>query len=616
VLGAGGASAGYLALKPRTDQLQANIAATLQAGQRELEAGKNALTQATGKDANRAVEAGAHFAAAKVQFLAAGHLADNSRLLRDLELVPGLGGQARSRHSAVNGLAAMGAALSDAGQDLSTFDDQLAKPAGPGKPDRNVLLVLDQAQPTVVKIRGDLQRAQNAASHVDVVVIPAGQQSTFLKARNAIASALAGLDEFDRLVPVLHDVLGGSLVRTYLVEQVNPAELRAGGGFIGTYSLLQADHGSLKVVGSGDAYDLANPRPLYGARDFIPQPGPYREIVPAISWSFVDSNEYPDFPTNAQAAETFVQPRLGKIDGVISIDYYAVAKMLELTGPLQVPGYGQAFEGSNFVARIMALELSGDPHKGVLGALAGPLMSRITSLTPDRWPALIGALSGLALNRSVQVYLNNAADQAEIDRVGWSGRLNPANSGDFMMEVESNYGSGKTNYFLRRDYTVVLSRNGSVLHHKVKVDYYGNVLNAGAGLINRATGRFYLRPDATVTSNSFRPVTYPYPSPPNGTQLVAGWLPLIVCCNGQAEVTLEYDTPWVGDTKGTHQIYWQKQPGTIADTVEVIWNGGNGHTYHTSGDLGQDRVITLSTGGATLSAGRPARATLPTLGLG
>ena len=66
-------------------------------------------------------------------------------------------------------------------------------------------------------------------------MLPASQQATFVKARGTIATALTGIDEFDRLVPVLTEVLGGNGYRTYLIEQVNPAELRAGGGFIGTY---------------------------------------------------------------------------------------------------------------------------------------------------------------------------------------------------------------------------------------------------------------------------------------------------------------------------------------------------------------------------------------------
>jgi hypothetical protein len=81
-------------------------------------------------------------------------------------------------------------------------------------------------------------------------------------------------------------------------------------------------------------------------------------------------------------------------------------------------------------------------------------------------------------------------------------------------------------------------------------------------------------------------------------------------------VVFEYDTPWPTQAAGDEQIYWQKQPGTINDKIDVIWNDGSGHTYRTAGDLGQDRVITMTPTGVTLNPGHPTQATVPILGLG
>jgi hypothetical protein len=620
VLGGGGSALGYVNLKGRADQLQANLTVDLQAGQRELEAGKGSLTQASTKhDATLVAQAVAHFVAAKGQFLAAGQLADNSRLLRDLEDLPGVGSFARSRHTAVDGIAGTGAAISDAGQELSNLYTQLITPTAPGQPPRNVLTVLDQVQPSVVKIRGDLQRAQTDASQVDTAVIPAGQQATFLKARDTITSALAGLDEFDRLVPVLHEVLGGNGARTYLIEQVNPAELRAGGGFIGTYSLVRADQGTLKLIRSGDAYDLADPRPLPGQPGFIPQPSPYRDVVPDVSWSFVDSNIYPDFPSNAKAAVSFVQPRLGtSIDGVISMDYYTVAKMLELTGPLPVAGYGLTLDSNNFIPQMVKADIAEDlPFKAILSAIAGPLMDRVSALPSDRWPALIGSLNALAADRHLQVYLNNDVAETEIDRVGWSGGVNPTGAQDYMMEVESNYNGNKVNYFLTRHFTVALTRSGGALHHKVTVDLV-NATTCGSYVRTsyKADFRLYIGDNASSVSDNLVPAGTANPAPPSGTRLLDGWLSDIGCGGARGTAVFAYDTPWAAQAADLERIDWQKQPGTVNDKIDVTWSAGNGHTYIVSGDLSQDRVITLTPTGVTLTAGQPAQARLPSLSLG
>ena len=614
----GGADFGYAQVKTRAAQLQAALTVKLQAGQKELEAGKASLSQANANhDATLVAEASTHFAAAKVQFLSAGQLADNSTLLRDLELVPSLGSIARSKHTSVSGLSAMGAALSDAGQDLAAIDGELIKPATTGQAGRTLLTALTDAHTGLTKVRGDLDRASTAAKNVDVQSIPAAQQATFLKAKDEIGTAISGIDEFDKLAPVLIDVLGGNGVRNYLVEQVNPAELRAGGGFIGTYSLIQANQGMLKVIRSGDAYDLADPRPLPGHPGFIPIPSPYREIIPQISWSFVDSNLYPDFETNATAAETFVDPRLGvKLDAVIAMDYYTVARMLELTGPITVPGFG-TITAANFIPRLLPGDISGDPtHKAILASIAGPLMQRVAGLPPDRWPTLIATLNALAGERHLQAYFNSPSVESEIVRVGWSGSLRPTGASDFMMEVESNYFGTKTNYFLTRHFTVVLTRNGNVLHHQVTVDLINKEPN---GLEPRNTyksdTRLYISSDASAPKDNLIAVKYPNPAPPAGTRMLDGWL-YVACCGGRGTAVFSYDTPWATQDNGIDDVYLQKQPGTGIDAIDVTWNDGLGHAYKASGQVSQDVLITLSPTGVTIAAGHPAAATLPSLSLG
>ena len=615
----GGSYVGYVTLKSQAAQLQANLTADLQAGQSELEAGKTSLTEANSKhDVTFVAQATTHFVAAEDQFRAAGQLADGSLLLRVLERLPDVGNLARSRHTAVTGIADMGVAIASAGQDLSDLDAQLIQPVASSAGGRTLLTVLSETQPTVVKVRDDLTRAQTSAGDVDISVLPSGQQATFLKARDTISSALSGIDEFERLVPVLTEVLGGNGYRTYLIEQLNPAELRAGGGFIGTYSVLRANGGTLTILKSGDAYNLANPRPSPGQAGFIPIPSPLREVIPTTSWSFVDSNIYPDFPSNAKAAEKFAQPKIGvKIDAVISMDYYAVVQMLDLTGPIVVPGFG-TITGGNFLAKILPGDITGtNTHKEILGSIAGPLMKRVAALSPDRWPALISALNKLAGARHIQAYFNNATAQAEIDRVGWSGTVNPTHATDYMMEVESNYYGDKANYFVTRHYTVTLTRKGQTLIHKVTVDVKnGTPCGIFQRTLYKADVRLYFPADATARTNNLRPVTYANPAPPTGTRFGDGWMPDVACGGGTGRAVFSYDTPFTENAASLYQIYWQKQPGTLNDTINIIWNDGSGHTYKVSGNLAQDRVISLSPSGVTLTAGQPAQATLPSLSLG
>ncbi|GAC1646170.1 MAG: hypothetical protein NVS9B11_17900 [Candidatus Dormibacteraceae bacterium] len=615
----------YSSMKDQGDQLQVQLTAHLQAAQKELEAAKASLKLANNNHSEVfIVEARVHFTTAKVHFGLARQIADGSDLLNRLESVPGIGGMARSRHDALDGIADMGAAVTDAGQILADLDSELIKPAGSKNQGGSLLTTLDQTHKSMIPVRAAFARAQKAGALVDVHVLPASQQGAFIKSRETITAALTAIDEFERLVPVITEMLGGNGSRRYLVEQVNPAELRAGGGFLGTYSILQADHGTLKLIKSGNSYDFAPaPRPGPGQPGYVTPPGPLREyILIDKGWSFMDSNVYPDFPSNAQAAKNFVEPRIGmSVDGVIAMDYYTVAKLLEVTGPINVPLFG-TINSQNFVAEVVerGLVLGDLTHKTLTSSLAGPLMERVSTLPSNKWPILVALLNDMASARHLQAYFNSPIVEKEMERIGWSGTLNPTKSKDWMMAVESNLGASKANYFVTRKYTLELYHRGPTLFRTLKVDITNNATwDLHPNEFYRAYLELYTSDNAGPAGTTLRPPRYANSPPPPGTRLTSGWAPFMPGYGSTTRNVYEFNAPWHADSRGQATIYWQKQPGADArtvDTIEVDWFDDSGHKYTATGDLAQDRVITFSTHGVTIGPGQKAQATLPSLTLG
>jgi cell division protein FtsB len=625
------AGSGYLAyssVKLQVNQLQAQLTTHLELGQKELEAAKTSLKQANASHDEKLIDqAKVHFLTAKLQFMTASQIADNNDLLRRLEGFPSVGQLARSRHTSVDSVSEMGVQLALAGQDLAVLDGQLIKPAGSGQQGQGLLTVVTKVQDKIGTIRAELKAALKAADGVDMGVLPGGQQAAFLKARGSISLALASIEQFQSLVPILVEVLGGNGPRNYLIEQVNPAELRPGGGFIGTYSLLRADHGTLTLVKSGGAEELTLPRASFGAPGYVAPPGPLHEFVPNTSWSFLDSNFFPDFPSNAQAAIGFAQPHLSgyHIDAVISIDYYVVAKLLQLTGPMDVPGYALKLTADNFIQFVVQYDIQAltDPvadreHKAILAAVAGPLFQRVVALQPSQWPALLGALNDLAASRHLQISFNNGDVEKTIDQYGWSGALKTGAATDYMMEVESNLGGTKANYYITRSYAVELTRSGGTLHHKVSVDLWNDMpWEDRPGEYYRPYFRLYVSDKESNLKNDLSRPRYANPPPPAGTHMSDGWINRTLHgYHHEWITTFEWDTPWQPNGRGQEQIYWQKQPGTLNDKIDVTWHDGNGHTYNVSGDLAQDRVITLAPSAVTLVQGQVGTAQLPSLSLG
>jgi hypothetical protein len=205
-----------------------------------------------------------------------------------------------------------------------------------------------------------------------------------------------------------------------------------------------------------------------------------------------------------------------------------------------------------------------------------------------------------------------------MDRVGWSGILNPKGGKDYMMEVETNLGGNKSNYFITRHYTVELTRNGAGVHHLVKVDLMNDTpWELRPNEFYSAYMRLYVLGSAQQPATNLRKPWFAGPPPPAGFKMSEGWLwPLLHGYHHGGQFAFEYDSPWQPNARGEHQIYWQKQPGTVIDQVDVVWHDGAGNTYKAAGDLAQDRIITVSAKGVTLTSGQSGQATLPSLSLG
>jgi hypothetical protein len=98
--------------------------------------------------------------------------------------------------------------------------------------------------------------------------------------------------------------------------------------------------------------------------------------------------------------------------------------------------------------------------------------------------------------------------------------------------------------------------------------------------------------------------------------MLDGWVPTFHGYGHSAEAVFEYDTPWHVDAHGENKTYWQKQPGTLGDKINITWRDGAGHVYSASGDLIQDQLVTLSAKGVAITAAQSGQASLPSLSLG
>lgn len=257
----------------------------------------------------------------------------------------------------------------------------------------------------------------------------------------------------------------------YLVLAQNPAELRPSGGYAGTIGVVTVRDGAITEQRFRDVHELSRQEGL----PFVEAPPALAEYLlgPDQSWRLADATWSPDFPTAAQAALELYTIETGDsdIDGVIAITTFAIDRLLEVVGPVEIPKYDVTVAPGDTTLTLLGATrgtpTSLEGRKEILDVLARRLMNRLLSLPPASWSAAGEALGDIGAEGMALAWMVDDGAQALIDDVGWSGRVG-AGTGDTVMVVESNVSPTSK-------YNLVVDRSDSLV---VKLDDTGNALES------------------------------------------------------------------------------------------------------------------------------------------
>lgn len=273
-------------------------------------------------------------------------------------------------------------------------------------------------------------------------------------ALHSAALILGGLPRF----------LGADGPRTYFFGAENPAELRGTGGLIGAYSLLTIEDGRFRFSRFQplqfprlEVEEVEPPNPDY-ARNY----NQFREggrFWPSI-------NVMPDFPSAAVAIRNAYRAATGVLlDGVLTADPFALAALLEVTGPAEVPGLDFRVTADNVVAfttnEAYGLFPDAATRKLVLGRVAERVFERFVN---DANPTIarLKTLTEAAAEGHIHAYSADPTMQEGLAETGVGGALR-AGPGDFFSVVVNSAAGNKVDYFQERTvtYTVRLGDGGT-----------------------------------------------------------------------------------------------------------------------------------------------------------
>jgi hypothetical protein len=142
---------------------------------------------------------------------------------------------------------------------------------------------------------------------------------------------------------------------------------------------------------------------------------------------------------------------------VIAVNATVLNDFLEITGPIDLGGYGK-FTSKDAVLKleeqvekkyILNSDLDTQNRKAVMKVLTPAIADRL--LTPEN----LKKTAELALNelrdKNIQLYFEDSELQALAESVSWAGRIDREWQGDYLMMVDTNMGALKSDYYMDRE---------------------------------------------------------------------------------------------------------------------------------------------------------------------
>ena len=253
--------------------------------------------------------------------------------------------------------------------------------------------------------------------------------------------------------------------KVFLILFQNNLELRPGGGFIGSFGILKVRDGHITHFMVHDTGNFDGRIP-----DAVAPPYPMKETLKIPSWKLRDSNYSPDFSENAKWAVDFYHMGKGEeqFDGVIGVTANVLTSFLRVTGPVELEGYPGTYGADNAILDLeyqveqgyLKQNIDFGERKSVMGILGLEILKRVKELSLPKKYELFQVMLDDLRRKDVQLSFKDQNLQDDVVAAHWDGRLDADWKNDYLLLVDANLNSFKSDYFVKRSYqyTIDLSK--------------------------------------------------------------------------------------------------------------------------------------------------------------
>ncbi len=310
---------------------------------------------------------------------------------------------------------------------------------------------------------------------------------------------------------LLPEMLGlDGIKREYLVLLQNETELRATGGFIGSYAILSFQSGRLLNFEVKDVYEADGQ-----SKGHVEPPIEIKNYLGEANWFMRDANWNPNFTKASGDIQWFLNKEIGKkVDGVIGINLAVAKSILGVVGEIYIPNFNTKINRDNLYQEAEYYSenkfFPGSTQKAsFLGTVGNQLFEEIRELKVKQQLNLVVSLIDLLEKNEIQLTFNNKETSKIVADLGWNGSIYQGQCAkencfsDYLFMVESNFGVNKANYFLNRNIEQLIDISQNSIGRVLKVNYENTAKNTNfPGGDYKNYMRIYLPTDVNLSQIS------------------------------------------------------------------------------------------------------------------
>ncbi len=254
---------------------------------------------------------------------------------------------------------------------------------------------------------------------------------------------------------------------TILLMFQNPAEIRATGGFLGSYGIIRIENGKIAEFIVDDIYN-----PDGQLEERVLPPRPLRRVTPNLGAR--DANWFFDFELSAKKTATFLQKSTkNSFDIVVALNPIVISDILQLVGPIDMPEYKKVINAENFWEEAQFQTRAGEDRKinqpkRFLTIFGPRLLDKLKTIDARDFPKLVDILSHNIKGKNIFLWAKDPVLQEFIEEKNWDGKIAEVSlEEDYLAIVLTNIGGAKADYMMRHHYHLetVIEPSGDIINN-------------------------------------------------------------------------------------------------------------------------------------------------------